>query len=763
SQRPVDLALSPDGSLIALSTTQSTFLLDAASSEVLANFDRTGRSVAGLAFSPEGDRIYYSRGSAGEIGVAEIEAGGEVEMEPSIDLGSSAYPGGLSLSADGATIYVALFGLNQLGVVDIASGDVITASVGSTPFGAFVSPDGARVFVSNWGGSLPGEDDVVDGLYNQIAIDPQTGATVTGSVSVYDIAGGEVIADVMVGLHPTAIAFDAASTRMYVANSNSDTVSVVDIASDDFPVVEEIMVRPSPDFPFGSMPNALDVSADGATLYVANGGNNAIAVVQLGAAARSAEATGDAGESSLLAGMIPTEWFPVSVALSPDDATLYVANNKGQGSTNFLPGFVARSVYAVTGSLTTIPAPTADELAAYTEQVDANSEYMASLADALQEPRADVAPVPVPERVGEPSVFEHVIYVIKENRTFDQVLGAMEMGNGDPSLTMFGEDATPNHHALARRFGLLDSFFTSTINSADGHMWVNESVANVFTERVFGYYPLGMYGSASLNLPVDSLWSNALAHDVSIRNYGEMTLHATQEIQADGTYTVTEDWSWSDIYADWQDEENERFRFEAVGNLIPWLQENSMIEFPGYDLTIPDQMRVDLWEREFAEYVENGELPQLSAIWLPVDHTAGTSEGYPTPQAMLADNDLALGRVVEAVSNSPYWTNTVIFVVEDDSQDGVDHVDGHRTIAYAISAYSRPGAVISTPYNQTSMVRTIEQILGMPPINQFDLTAALMTEVFTTTPNLEPYTALPNTIALDTMNPNIETLEGQAR
>jgi hypothetical protein len=409
--------------------------------------------------------------------------------------------------------------------------------------------------------------------------------------------------------------------------------------------------------------------------------------------------------------------------------------------------------------------PDMNQLALYTARFEANNLYDLSLADALLPPRPDVSPVPVPGRVGEPSVFAHVLYIIKENRTYDQVLGDMDRGNSDPRIVQFPRMVTPNHHALADRFGLLDNYYASSVNSADGHLWTDEAVANVFAERVYGFYPsnnpqgIASYGNSSLDLPPDSLFSNALAHNVSLRNYGEGASIGALSVTKDGASVQP---NWSDLYNDWKNKTGV-FTVTASEALAPPLRATQDRAFANFNPVVPEQIRVDEWLREFAGYVKDGNLPQLSVMELGNDHTSGATTGYPTPAAQVADNDLALGRIIDALSHSPYWKNTAVFVTEDDAQDGVDHVDGHRTVGFAISAYSKPGFVDSALYNQTSMVRTIEQILGLPPINQFDLTAPLMGTIFNDTPDLTPYDAIPNRIPLDTLNAAPSSLTGQGR
>jgi len=771
-QRPVDIALRSDGKQLAVMTTSLTFLLDPVTGKVLQSFDKAPRSMAGLAYSPDGSHLYYSKGEGHAIAVVSIDSTGTAKVEDSIDTGDNTWPSGLSISPDGKTLYVALFGTNSLGIIDLsAKPSIKSVPTGSSPFGAYVSPDGKRVYISNWGGALPKRGDAADPIF-PVKVDPFTGATVQGSLSVYNVASAQMEADIVVGQHPTAITFDKGSTRLYVTNSNEDTVSVIDLtdAHKAAPELARIPVRPGNGLPFGSMPNGLALSPDGGTLYVANGGNNAIAVVRLDDSARPASsnpasvatqaptqaATQNAAGNSMVVGFIPTEWFPVGVVVSADGKQLYVANNKGEGSLNVAAGFDAKSVFNLTGSVSLIGTPSTTQLADYTAQVDANSRYAASLASSLQKPRPNMAALPIPERVGEPSVFKHVIYIIKENRTYDQVFGDMGKGNSDPKLAQFPRKVSPNHHALADRFGLLDNYYACAVNSADGHQWTDEAIANVFAERVYGNYPNNStfnttaYGNDSLDLAPDSLWTNAVGHGVSLRNYGEGatdTLVVVNQKQTDGSYKAVDRINWNDIYKNWKNK-GDQFTFDNT-SLLPTLLKTEDRAYPGFNTLITDQVRADEWQREFAGYVKDNNLPQLEVLWLPTDHTSGVRTGVPTPNAQVADNDLALGRIMDTLSHSPYWKDTVVFVTEDDAQNGTDHVDGHRTVGLVMSAYNKNGQVNSTLYNQTSMVRTMEQILGVPPMNQFDLTATLMSDVFTTTPDLTPYTALTNEIPLD--------------
>jgi hypothetical protein len=359
----------------------------------------------------------------------------------------------------------------------------------------------------------------------------------------------------------------------------------------------------------------------------------------------------------------------------------------------------------------------------------------------------------VPARRGEPSVFEHVVYVIKENRTYDQVLGDLPRGRRDPRLCIFPREVTPNHHALAEQFVLLDNFYCNGVNSADGHAWATEGNVADYLEKSFGGFTRSYtWGDDPLSYSATGfLWDNVLLHGLSFRNYGEM----------DYAEPTRKGATWTEIYRDFQSGAP-RMRFtQSVG--IETLRRYTSRDYPGWNMRIPDVLRAEVFLHELRAAEREGEWPHLTIVFLPNDHTSGTSPGAPTPRAQVADNDLALGRVVEGITRSRFWRKTCIFVIEDDPQDGLDDVDGHRSLCFVISPYTRRGAVVSRFYNQTAVIHTMERIFGLPPMNQMDAMAPLMSACFTDQPDYRPYRSLPNRVPLDEMNPALASLSGRAR
>ena len=503
-------------------------------------------------------------------------------------------------------------------------------------------------------------------------------------------------------------------------------------------------MKSSPADLFGASPNALVFNPAGDTLYVANGTQNAIAVVHF-----------QPGKSKLL-GLIPVGWFPGAVEYDAPRHQLIVANIKGVASNRGLKPARAQesNTHQYRGTLSLVPVPKARELPALTRQVLDNYRYPL-LQEARQPARSNQPPRPIPERVGEPSVFEHVVYIIKENRSYDQVLGDVPEGNGNPSLCIFGAQVTPNQHKMVHDFLLLDNTYCSGICSADGHQWTDSAFATDYMERSFAGFPRS-YPNGKTDDGVDALayspagflWDNAIAHGKSLRDYGEFVItRATWAVPGKrGTP------KFLDCYHDFVDQThlikiNSR---PGVESLRPYLNDQPI----GWNLDVPDLWRADRFIKDLHAYEEKGQFPALTIMALPNDHTSGTKAGSPKPACQVADNDLALGQIVEALTHSPFWPKTCIFIIEDDPQNGWDHVSGFRTTAYLISPYTKRNAVIHTQYNQTSVMRSIELILGLPPMNQLDATATPMSDCFTDTPDLTPYVAVPANIPLDQMNPN---------
>jgi YVTN family beta-propeller protein len=732
SDRPLGMVLSPDGRFLAVSTgsnfsQRSIHIIDTKANAITQSIP-VGDSFVGVAFSSDGEMLYVGGGQNHDVKIFRKEGPGRFREDGVVAVPKAA-PSGLSLSADDRTLYVALNQKHALAIIDTRTRSVREIEVGIYPYTTLLPPSGAKVYVSNWGGRRPGPHDTTDGVY-PVVVDPRTGIAASGTVSVIDTRKQSVLKHIEVGLHPSAMATSPKGEFVYVANANSDTVSVIETKTDR--VVRTISVRLFSKAPLGSAPNALAVSKDAKTLFVANAANNAIAVVDTG------------NSDNPVRGFIPTGWYPTAVALSKDGRRLYVASGYGFGS--IAPAKDSgggRSYRDRVGVISVLEVPSDERLAAFTRQVMMNNR--AQQPPSVR-PASDRHPIPMTP--GGQTPIRHVFYIIKENRTYDQVFGDLPQGNGDPSLVHFGRHVTPNHHALAEKYVLLDNFYAPGDQSALGHRWCTQGYASDWVHK---------YGNARndqnpmLFAPTDFLWDNAKANGVSVRSYGERGLNTI--VPADAT--------WTDIYSDWKNGARKvRITPRAV---IVGLRDVYSGTYPAFETRVPDQYRADRFLEDFCKFEKDGNLPRLVVLLLSSDHTAGTRPGFPTPRAQVADNDLALGRVVEAISKSRYWKESAIFVTEDDAQSGLDHVDGHRTVGLVISPYARRGAVDSTFYTAINMYRTIEQILGLPPTNQFDLAAEPMFTCFTADADFSTYTTLASRIPLDEMNPPLAALKGLER
>ena len=774
--RPNALALSPDGQrLVTAGLTRRLLVVNPATGKILQRVrlpaddkiptpepasgsilqpDETAKlSFTGLVFSPDGARIYLANvnGDLKVFGVGQdykITALFSIPLPPANAPGRKAeIPAGIAVSPDGKKLYVVLNLSNRLAELDAATGRVLRIwDVGVAPFAVLLA--GHKIYVSNWGGRRPDADSVTGpaGDGTRVRVDARSIAS-EGSISVIDLEANtnqstirNPQSEIVTGLHACALALSPDDRWLVVANAGSDTLSVIDTRTDK--IVETICARQNPADLFGAQPNALAFDKSGKTLFVCNGTQNAVAVFHF-----------KPGESKLL-GLIPVGWFPGAIAYDAMRKEIYVANIK-----NLSPGvpgktgetkFNSKEYY---GSLSLVPVPSEKELATFTRTALANLRYPL-LAQAALPARPDQPARPVPERAGEPGVFHHVIYLIKENRTYDQVLGDIQEGNGDANLCTFGESVTPNQHKLVRDFVLLDNTYCCGILSADGHQWADSAIATDYVEREFAgwprSYPAGGFGEEGRDAlaysPAGFIWNDALAHGKTVCDFGEFTTD-TKYWKSSGSTNVT----FLDACRDFLGGSNAiAYACEPdIEALRPYIITNTI----GWDLDVPDVWRAAQFIKDLKQFEAADNLPNLVILWLPNDHTSGTAFGSPTPAAQVADNDLAVGQVVDAVSHSKYWKDTCIFAIEDDPQNGWDHVSGYRTTAYVVSAYTRRGAVVNTQYNQTSLLRTMELMLGLPPMNQMDATATPMFDCFTNTPDFTAFNAVANRIPLDQMNP----------
>lgn len=649
----------------------------------------------------------------------------------------------LARSATGGRAVVPLVFDDAVAIVNAETGQV-TATVktgGVAPFGSVIARDGRSAWISNWGGRWPTDGDITlptgtNAGADQVVVD-ERGIASSGTITRLDLDAGKVTHSLDVGLHPTAMAWDEPRQRLFVANANADSVSVIDTAS--YRVTSTIALKPFGLALNGIAPTALAVTPDGSRLFVALGGLNAVAVVDV--------------QTAALRGLIPTAWYPNHLVLNQDGTKLAIATLLGLGS-GAQDGPQRRNVHVYRGSVNVVSVPDAAQLDSYTTAVAENNRIATARQQlAVEQTRATTA-LPVPSRAGDPSLIEHVVYIIKENRTYDQVFGDMKRGNGDPSLVMFGEDVTPNHHKLATEFVLLDNFYATGGNSGDGHQWVTQA-----NETAYAMWP----GYVGRSYPFDGtdplayantgfLWDLARARGKTVKVFGE---YAGRLPENDLTQRQT-------LLERWQRGEDFTRDWNITAPLAP-LNKVLAANYPPYSQSIPDVVRAQIFLKDLAAWTAAKTMPNLVILQLPSDHTRGATPDYSTPKAMVADNDLALGRIVEGLSRSPFWPKMAILVVEDDAQNGVDHVDGHRTVALAISPYIKRGSVDSTFYAHQSMVKTIELMLGLPTMSLFDLIATDMRASFTTQPDVKPYTAVQPRQSLFERNPTLTAMTGPLR
>ncbi len=668
----------------------------------------------GLAWHPDGRRVFSSGAgqttvnefywTPGRLTAGAVYALGRDTQKPMPGINrpepvEQSFVGGIAIAPDGRHVYAVHVLGEALTMIDIRSGLVReTVDLGAEPYTCVVSPDGKTVYVSVWGGAR---------------------------VLAFDAATLEKRGEMTVGEHPNAMVFSKDGARLFVACANTNSVWVLDLASRA--ASEQISIALFPNAPPGATPNGLGLSPDGATLLVANADNNAVAVVNVSDPTRS-----------VVDGFIPTGWYPTAAQFSKDGTRIFVLSGKGltsqanpRANQPGIPGVAEQHTEALLqGTLSIVAAPDKTTLQAMTKTVYGLTPFTA--ANVLAPAGAQVGS-PIPGKVGDPSPIKHVFYIIRENRTYDQILGDLERGNGDPNLCLFGEDVTPNAHAIAREFVLLDNFYVDAEVSYDGHAFSTGAYASDVVEKIWptnyggrgarymsegGGRMRNAYGNVTAPLN-GYIWDSCARAKLSVRSYGEFAMRGP---------------------------EPEGEKDTGVGEVVetvPGLKGRVHPNYPPYDLTIPDNKRVDIWLEEFRKFEQSGDLPRLSIIRLGNDHTAGTRTGYPTPRAMIAENDAALGRIVEAISNSRFWKESAVFVLEDDAQAGPDHVDAHRSVALVASPFVKRGAVDSTLYSTSAVLRTMEMILGLPPMSNFDAAATPMYAAFQSAPVLTPYKAQP--------------------
>ncbi|MCA9233942.1 MAG: phosphoesterase [Planctomycetales bacterium] len=776
--RPQAVALSPDGSLLVTSgKTGELIVVDPQTAEIrqrvgfpsdqddvapaqavspqILRPDRNSQlSYTGLAFTPDGSRLLLSN-VEGLVEVFQVTRAGEVVPETYWPLPpanaprrAAEIPAGLAMSTDATRVYVCGNLSNRLIELDGNTGAVLrTFDVGVAPYD--VALIGDKAYVSNWGGRRPGPDDLTGpaGRETLVRVDPQRNIASEGSVTVVDLAAGKVKCELLVGLHASGLAVSPNRRWLACCNAASDTLSMIDVVADK--VVATLWAKRTPAELLGAAPNAAAFNPAGDRLFVANGSQNAVAVFEF---------NDERPSESELEGLIPTGWYPGAVAYDAGRNQLIAANIKGLPTTpKRNPDLNAEGFnsHHYQGSLTLAPLPDGEQLRELSEQVAAN-QRAPRIAEALLPPRPDQPPRAIPERIGEPSLIKHVVYIIKENRTYDQVLGDVERGNGDARLCVFGRDATPNHHKLADEFVLLDNTYCSGILSADGHQWSTTAYSTDYMEKSFaGFprsYPDGMgqdEDDAMAYSPRGFLWDNVLEHGRTLRNYGEFMGPSVRWRDPQRTGEP----GFAACYQAWKSGSDDVV-FESWPS-VEHMRSFSPTDYVGWDMSVPDQLRADYVLEDLKRFEKAGEMPDLLIICLPQDHTSGTSPNCPTPAACMADNDLALGRIVEGLSHSSFWPQMAVFVIEDDPQAGWDHVSGYRTIAFCASPFAKRDAVVSTQYNTTSVLRTMEQILGLPPMTQFDASATPMFDCFGDEADMTPYDAVPVATRLDELNPAV--------
>lgn len=704
---PLNLDISPDGHYAIVTNNgageQSISVVDIQECQTIQTL-RMSKSWLGIRFFNNGKRFAVSGGNDNKVFIFNF-LDGKATLAESITVGKpwpdeKIWLGGLDIDDSQEKLYVTSHENNRCYIIDLTSRSVVSdLQLPTKPYTCLVSKIKPYVYISLWGNA---------------------------AVAILEKQTGKIAKIISVGDHPNDLAESPDGRRLFVTNGNQNTVSVIDVETGQ--VTETLFTGLYPEFSEGSTPNSLSLSPDGHRLFIANADNNFITVMDIS----------QPGETRSL-GFIPSGWYPTCVRYDKTTKQIIVANGKGSISK---PNPKGPNPYVknpheeyigtlLTGTLSLIDDPSLPQLGEYSRMAYNNTPSATLPPDTISGQN------PIPKGETEHSPIKHIFYIIKENRTYDQVFGDMKEGNGDPHLCLFDENITPNHHALARQFVLLDNFYCDAEVSADGHNWSMGAYATDYVEKS---WPT-MYGDRGGDYEYEGgfpivypsqgyLWDDCARHGISYRSYGEFVENGKNADDSSTALTTS-----------------------LKGHIAPF--------YHGWDLDFSDVDRVKLWEKEFDRYERDGGLPQFQIIKLPNDHTAGTKKGALTPKAFVAQNDYALGLVVERISHSSFWKESAIFVIEDDAQNGPDHVDAHRTVALVISPHTKHGFVDHQLYSTSSMVRTMELILGLPPLSQYDASATPMFNSFTSGPNYTKYPV--REPGVDIQQKNLADAYGQLR
>jgi YVTN family beta-propeller protein len=769
------IAGSHTAAVLTMGASVPVIVFDTLTGEVLQRylpFQDTSGTYGGIAYSADGKYLMFSQDNS-YISIASVAPNGFltdyahisvppnnsfIKCFPDSPIGdygepcgtlytpSTSYPGSVAFAKDGKSAYALLNQNNTLAFFDLTQTTPAFTNqirVGNAPHSIVLN--GKFAYVSDEGGRIAKKTDFqVLSAGTPIVADSTNGSAITGTVSVVNVNSEKVVATIPVGLQPTGMAMFG--PYLLVSNTYSDSISVID--TDMNAVVRTINLGlpisvPGQTSPaYGASPTGIAVDETNGIAYVALYDANAIAVVNL-----------DGAATKPVMGMIPVAYAPASVQLDKRHNQLIVANDKGIGTLGSFEtdqGVTGYNTHQDTGTVSIVPVPNASTLAAMTAQVYKNNHWNETKnIEAAAGGSYTTPAVAIPAHIGDPSLIKHVFMIIRENRTYDQMLGDVAAGNGDPELAVFGGADSPNVHNLIQRFPLLDNFYDPSRQSADGHQWIMEAMApyqdDIQAPDWVRSYPGGNAGDALAYTHKGFLFQSSVAAGLPTKIYGEY-------VENENFPTAQGHPTWSQFFADAQAFEAKKETTLKYQNAIvtessvPAVENHLIKNFPDFDLNIPDQFRVDIWKQDFDNDLANGTVPALSILWVMCDHTGGP----PTVNAEEADNDLAVGRIIDFISHSSVWKDSAIFIEEDDAQNGVDHIDGHRSPGYIVSPYAvQYGPTDHTYYTQVNMTRTIEQILGLAPLNQFDLVASPMLTDFTNTPNFAPWNHVANQIPLN--------------